>query len=275
MALKIKNERIIGTIDNLEAKLNGELSVDRLELLYLVNSWGRTSFFYTQYLDENVKIEHCKATQSEQALLVRTQSEQTKFVRKECYDLSKLDVSQITNMDRIFKHSLFTDIHSTNGIGLHNGDISKWDVSNVTSMKEMFAYAIKFNKDISNWDTSNVTNMSCMFFDTKEFNQDISNWNISNVINIEGMLCYAIKFAQNIGKWDLSNIKEAIFMLDNTEAFENKYNEGNTLPSYINDIKEWFNNNRDKMREIEIKEKYSNEIENFFLQVNNNKNREL
>ncbi len=255
MALKIKNERIIGTIDNLEAKLNGELSVDRLELLYLVNSWGRIDFFYTKYLDEVVKIEQCKA--------------------KECYDLSKLDVSQITNMDRIFKHSLFTDIHSTNGIGLHNGDISKWDVSNVTSMKEMFAYAIKFNKDISNWDTSNVTNMSCMFFDTKEFNQDISNWNISNVINIEGMLCYAIKFAQNIGKWDLSNIKEAIFMLDNTEAFENKYNDGNTLPSYINDIKEWFNNNRDKMREIEIKEKYSNEIENFFLQVNNNKNREL
>ena len=278
MALKIIDKKIVGKIDNLQDKLEGKLPIDRLELLVLVNSWGRIENFTTYNNDMEINIEKCEATQSEQAFYQNATSNPLlvkKLVRKECYDLSKLDVSQITNMDRIFKHSLFTDIHSTNGIGLDNGDISKWDVSNVTSMKEMFAYAIKFNKDISNWDTSNVTNMSCMFFDTKEFNQDISNWNISNVINIEGMLCYAIKFAQNIGKWDLSNIKEAIFMLDNTEAFENKYNNGNTLPSYINDIKEWFNNNRDKMREIEIKEKYSNEIENFFLQVNNNKNREL
>ena len=243
MALKIKNDRIIGTIDNLEDKLNGKLPVDRLELFYLINSYPRINNFTFTYNNETSDV------------LISNP--------RKNYNLSKLDTSQITDMSCLFKYSTF------------NGNISKWDVSNVTNMKDMFAYAIKFNKDISNWNTSNVTNMSCMFFDTKEFNQDISNWNISNVINIEGMLCYAIKFAQNIGKWDLSNIKEAIFMLDNTEAFENKYNDGNTLPSYINDIKEWFNNNRDKMREIEIKEKYSNEIENFFLQVNNNKNREL
>ena len=41
MALSIKNQEIIGEIDNLEDKLEGKLPVDRLELLYLVNSWGR------------------------------------------------------------------------------------------------------------------------------------------------------------------------------------------------------------------------------------------
>ena len=78
MALKIKNERIIGTIDNLEAKLNGELSVDRLELLYLVNSWGRTESFYIFDINQDIYIKAYESTQSEQALLVR----------KECYDLS-------------------------------------------------------------------------------------------------------------------------------------------------------------------------------------------
>ena len=36
-----------------------------------------------------------------------------------------------------------------------NGDISKWDVSNVTNMGNMFSKS-PFNGDISNWDVSNV-----------------------------------------------------------------------------------------------------------------------
>ena len=46
MALEIKNDTIIGTINNLQEKLNGELLIDRLELLYLINSWGRSQDFY-------------------------------------------------------------------------------------------------------------------------------------------------------------------------------------------------------------------------------------
>ena len=59
MALSIENQRIIGNIDDLESKLEGKLPVDRLELLYLVNSWGRTNFSYAEYLNEDVKIEKC------------------------------------------------------------------------------------------------------------------------------------------------------------------------------------------------------------------------
>ena len=44
-----------------------------------------------------------------------------------------------------------------------NGDISKWDVSNVTNMEDMF-FRSEFNGDILNWDVSNVTNMASMFF---------------------------------------------------------------------------------------------------------------
>ena len=174
MALKIENEKIVGTIDNLQDKLEGKLPVDRLELLVLVNSWGRINFFYTEYLYEDVKIEKCEATQSEQ----------TKFVRKECYDLSKLDVSQITNMSDVFIFS-------------------------------------KFNGDISSWNMSSVTDMSYMFY--------------------------------------------------NAEAFQNKYNYGKPpLPDETNDIKEWFNNNREKMKEIDIKyikNTHGKEIDDFFSNI--------
>ena len=47
MALKIENERIIGTIDNLDKKLEGKLPIDRLELIELVSSWGRMDLFLT------------------------------------------------------------------------------------------------------------------------------------------------------------------------------------------------------------------------------------
>ena len=43
-----------------------------------------------------------------------------------------------------------------------NQDISKWDVSNVTNMISMFHGSV-FNSDISKWDVSNVRNMKAMF----------------------------------------------------------------------------------------------------------------
>ena len=101
MALKIENEKIVGTIDNLEDKLNGEIQVTREELLLLVSSWGRRLGFATKdSQNKDIYIGSCEV--------------------KESYDLSKLDTSEITNMDSIFYSSNFTNIYSTNGIGLHN-----------------------------------------------------------------------------------------------------------------------------------------------------------
>ena len=57
---------------------------------------------------------------------------------------------------------------------LVNGDLSKWDVSNVTNMNLMF-YKSKFNGDISQWDVSNVIFMQSLF-DGSAFNGDLSKW---------------------------------------------------------------------------------------------------
>ena len=52
-----------------------------------------------------------------------------------------------------------------------NGDLSKWDVSNVTNMDSMFHDAESFNGDLSKWNVSNVTNMNDMFRDAESFDK--------------------------------------------------------------------------------------------------------
>ena len=206
MGINIIDEQIVGEISFLEEKLEGKIPVAREDLIVLINSWGRSNYMYIHVIGY-AEIEQCEA--------------------KECYDLSKLDVSRIKNMDDVFMYSLF------------DGDISQWNTSNVTSMDSMFNGATKFNSDISKWDVSNVKYISYMFAYTKAFNQNIANW-------------------------DFTNIKECDYMLKNAEAFEEKYNNGESLPNYIDEVKRWFNLNRDKMDAIDIKNTHGKKIDDFF-----------
>ena len=238
MALKIIDKEIVGKIDNLEDKLDGKLPVDILELLYLINSWGRTKSFYAFNLNQDISIKTCES--------------------KKCYDLSKLDTSKITNMNEIFKNSKF------------NGDISTWDVSNVTNMLDMFFFAKDFNQPINDWDTSNVTNMSYMFYEARSFNQPIDSWDISKVIEMSYMFAKTLEFNQNISSWNLENIINCDYIFKGAESFLDKYNSGEPLPNRIDEIKKWFNLNRDKMDAIDIKEKYGKEVDNFFNKIQTN-----
>ena len=113
------------------------------------------------------------------------------------FDISKWDVSNVTNMEWMFDRCVN-----------FNSDLSNWDVSNVTNMKNMFAYCKKFNSDLSNWDVSNVTNMDSMFSSCYEFNSDLSKWNVSNVTTMDSMFEGCKKFNSDLSKWDVSNVKD-------------------------------------------------------------------
>ena len=206
MGLDIIDQKIVGDINNLQEKLEGKIPVDILELIHLVNSWGRSNKIIIFQSNKQIEIDNCEATQSEQTKFVRTQSEQALLVRKECHDLSRLDVSQVDNMNDLFMYSNFYNFHSLNGNIINNSDISNWDVSGVTSMDSMFYRAEKFNSDIGNWNVSKVTSMTRLFNGATIFNQDISKWDVSNVNSFSNMFNGTQNFNQNLNSWNVSNV---------------------------------------------------------------------
>merc|ERR1719183_1516491 len=59
------------------------------------------------------------------------------------------------------------------GASAFNADLSKWDVSAVTNMEFMFLEASSFDQDLSKWDVSKVTDMMCMFRGASAFNRKL------------------------------------------------------------------------------------------------------
>merc|ERR1712037_1024603 len=71
--------------------------------------------------------------------------------------------------NRLFAHnSILNGEYYTNKF---NGDISKWDVSRVTNMEALFNNARAFNGDISKWDVSKVDNFLMVFGNAPSFSQ--------------------------------------------------------------------------------------------------------
>ena len=83
--------------------------------------------------------------------------------------------------------------------------------------------------------------MELMFYNAIEFNQPI-NFDISNIITMERMFCDA-------------------------DAFKDKYNNGNSLPYYTEDIKLWLEKNSEKMNIIDIKDTHGKELDDFFSNI--------
>lgn len=157
-----------------------------------------------------------------------------KMEAKECYPLENLDISQINDLSYVFSESPY------------NGDLSKWDISNVLLMNRMFDCS-KFNNDsISKWNISNVIDFSHMFYSSK-FDKDISSWEFN-----KNSYCYCIFFQNN--------------------NFEKKYNNGIEDIKDTNDFFKWFEENRDKIKEINTPKEKILEFFNFENNINLDKN---
>ena len=110
------------------------------------------------------------------------------------FDISKWDVSKVTNM----KHMFF-------GCKNFNCDLSNWDVSKVKDLSGMFSWCVKFNCDLSGWDVSNANNMDFMFYSCENFNCDLSNWDVSNVKNMICMFKFCKNFTgEGLENWNIS-----------------------------------------------------------------------
>ena len=128
------------------------------------------------------------------------------------FDVSEWNVSNVTNMERMFI-----------GCDKFDNDLSKWDVSNVTNMEKMFIGCRKFKGvGLSSWDVSNVEDMSGMFKNCINLSEDLSNWNVSNVKYMSSMFYYCLLFDCNLSKWDVSKVVLFNEMFDNCEIFKGK-----------------------------------------------------
>ena len=128
------------------------------------------------------------------------------------FDVSEWDVSNVTNMERMFI-----------GCDKFDNDLSKWNVSNVTNMEKMFIGCRKFRGvGLSSWDVSNVEDMSGMFKNCINLSEDLSNWNVSNVKYMSAMFYYCLLFDCNLSKWNVSKVVLFNEMFDNCEIFKGK-----------------------------------------------------
>jgi len=125
------------------------------------------------------------------------------------------DVSNVTDMDNMFRSSLF------------NQNINSWDVSNVTSMDSMFYLATAFNQNLNSWDVSSVTNMTQTFRQATAFNGNITSWNVGNVTSMVNMFQQATSFNQNLNSWDVSSVTSMIQMFRQASSFNQNLNSWN------------------------------------------------
>jgi hypothetical protein len=99
--------------------------------------------------------------------------------------LNHIDVSNVDDLTYLFYGGEANSDYGYN-FGKFDGDISKWDVSKVTDMSGMFSQS-QFNGDISNWDVSSVENVFDMFYMSK-FDGNLDNWKLPhNCTNISYM----------------------------------------------------------------------------------------
>jgi len=118
-------------------------------------------------------------------------------------DISKWDVSNVTNMARMFEKCKY-----------FNQYLNSWNVSNVTDMQYMFNCCESFNQPINNWDVSDVTDMQFMFYKCEAFNQKLDNWIVTSVTNMHSMFTGCINFNQPLNSWNVENVTNMSHMFE-------------------------------------------------------------
>lgn len=117
-------------------------------------------------------------------------------------DVTKLDVSKVTNMADMF--------HGCSS--LTSLDVSGWDVSHVTDFSDVFEDCRSLaSLDVSQWNVSSTTWMFGTFYGCESLTSlDVSGWDVSKVTDMEYVFgnCFNL-ISLNIAGWDTSGVEEA------------------------------------------------------------------
>ena len=148
------------------------------------------------------------------------------FTSLETLDLTYLDTSKVTNMERMFEGcSNLTSI-----------DVSNFDTSKVIDMRGMFNKCSNLkNLDVSNFDTSNVTTMRAMFQLCSSLTElDLSNFDTSKVTDMAYMInsCYKLQ-TLNMSQANFSKITSYKSMFWSTNGTINVIVKDNTAHDFI------------------------------------------
>ena len=185
-----------------EIKIYG---ADAVEYACAVKSWGSRPLTSLDYMFAQSDTHACDFTLPDTPLdTSRITSAEGAFARAiiENSAINQLDLSQITNMTRMFQGAKI------------KVSLSDFDVSNVTNMEEMFRGAtFSQGATLLGWDVSSVTNMSGMFRDSRD-PSGFSSWDVSQVTDMSHMFQNTCSI-DDITAWDVSNVKNMNYMFAN------------------------------------------------------------
>ena len=142
-------------------------------------------------------------------------------------DLSNWNTSKVTNMSH-----MFSCIKANSIVGLNKFDTSKvTDMSGMFGTDETFLYSSKSTEietlDIGNWDTSNVTNMSSMFTNSKFKSLILTNFRATKLTNANEMFKGLNVEKLYIDNLDLTNVNDKYYAFDDLQNYDKLYIQTN------------------------------------------------
>ncbi len=155
MALRIENNRLIGNIDNLEAKLNGELPINKAELLFLASLHGRNKDVFIEVNKETLFNNNAKQDNDKLIILKLPKQEREGIP----HNLYKLNVSEIKDLSNVFS---YTNI---------SNNLNGWDTSNVTNFDYVFYEANNINVKNLIWKINEKASKEFAFTDIYSTNR--------------------------------------------------------------------------------------------------------
>lgn len=253
------DKELVDSIDDFEAKIKGEIPINKEDLRKIIKKTGEVRFVDTSEIENmHILFHHSRYKELDLSRWSTSKVTDMEGMFKGCKSLIELDLSHFntSNVERM--DSMFNDCNS-----LMELDLSSFKTLEVKDMRYMF-YSCESLKelDLSRFNTLSVERMDNMFNKCKSLKKlDISGFNTSNVEYMESMF----SSCESLEKLDLSsfNTRKVDYMncmfSDCSSLEELDLLHFNT--QYVNDMNKMFYNCQ-KLRKLDLSSFKTSEVKN-------------